>query len=63
LPLIIILSSFVGAAVGIIGILIVGRDKNIPIPFGPYLAVAGWVAFLWGDRITALYLQIAGIAP
>ena len=62
LPLIIILSSFVGAAIGIIGILVAGRDKNIPIPFGPYLAIAGWIAFLWGDQITSLYLQIAGIA-
>ncbi len=62
LPLIIILSSFVGAAIGIVGILIAGRDKNIPIPFGPYLAIAGWIAFLWGDRITGLYLKIAGIA-
>lgn len=63
LPLIIILSSFVGAAIGIAGILIAGRDKNIPIPFGPYIAIAGWIAFLWGDQITGQYLQIAGITP
>jgi leader peptidase (prepilin peptidase)/N-methyltransferase len=62
LPVIIILSSFVGAAIGIAGILVAGKDKNVPIPFGPYLAIAGWVAFLWGDLITQQYLQFAGIA-
>jgi leader peptidase (prepilin peptidase) / N-methyltransferase len=56
LPLIIILSSFAGALVG--GTLIaLGRDKAKPIPFGPYLAIAGWVALVWGDTITASYLQ------
>ncbi len=57
LPLIIILSSFVGAVIGIAGILIYGKDKNKPIPFGPYLAIAGWIAFFWGDDITSFYLQ------
>ncbi len=61
LPLIIILSSLVGAVIGIAGILIQGRDKNIPIPFGPYLAIAGWIALLWGDQITQQYLQFAGL--
>lgn len=61
LPLIIILSSFVGAAIGIVGILVAGKDKNIPIPFGPYLAIAGWIAFLWGDQITSQYLQVLGM--
>ncbi len=61
LPLIVILSSLVGAVIGIAGILIMGRDKNIPIPFGPYLAIAGWIAFLWGDKITQTYLQFAGL--
>lgn len=60
LPLVIILSSLVGAVIGIAGILIMGRDKNVPIPFGPYLAIAGWIAFLWGDEITRTYFQIAG---
>jgi leader peptidase (prepilin peptidase)/N-methyltransferase len=57
IPLIIILSSFVGAFIGIAGILILGRDKNVPIPFGPYLAVAGWIAFLWGDQLISYYLN------
>jgi leader peptidase (prepilin peptidase)/N-methyltransferase len=56
IPLIIILSSFVGALIGIAGIIILGRDKNIPIPFGPYLAIAGWIAFLWGDQLINYYL-------
>ena len=57
LPLVILLSSLVGAVIGIAGIIIMGRDKNIPIPFGPYLAIAGWIAFLWGDQIMASYLS------
>lgn len=56
LPLIILLSSVVGAVVGIAGIIILGRDKNLPIPFGPYLAAAGWIAALWGNDISQWYL-------
>ncbi|ACE85364.1 prepilin peptidase [Cellvibrio japonicus] len=58
LPQIILLSSLVGAVIGITLIIVRGRDRNIPIPFGPYLAIAGWIAFLWGDRINATYLKI-----
>lgn len=61
LPLIILLSAFVGAIIGIAGIMILGRDRNIPIPFGPYLAMAGWIAFFWGDAITHSYLQFAKV--
>lgn len=61
LPLIILLSSFVGAIIGIIGIIILGRDKNIPIPFGPYLAIAGFIAFLWGDTIINAYFAFLGV--
>ena len=56
LPMIILLSSLVGAVVGIAGIIILGRDKNIPIPFGPYLAAAGWIAAMWGNEIMEWYL-------
>ena len=56
LPLIVLLSSVVGAVVGVAGILIMGRDKNLPIPFGPYLAAAGWIAALWGQDIIHWYL-------
>lgn len=58
LPLIILLSSVVGAVLGIAGILIMGRDKNIPIPFGPYLAIAGFLNLLFGDAITSHYLSL-----
>ncbi|WP_455207573.1 prepilin peptidase [Kaarinaea lacus] len=61
LPGIVLLSSFVGAIIGISLIIFRGRDKNIPIPFGPYLAIAGWVYLLWGTHITQLYFSIAGI--
>ncbi len=61
LPLVIILSSLVGAVIGIAGILIQGRDKNIPIPFGPYLAIAGWIALIWGEIIIEQYLQFSGL--
>ncbi len=57
LPAIILLSSLVGAAVGISLILVRGRDRNLPIPFGPYLAAAGWIALLWGGQITQSYLS------
>ncbi len=56
LPLIILLSSFAGALIGLAMIIFMGRDKQIPIPFGPYLAIAGWIAMLWGDEINSLYL-------
>ena len=61
LPQILLLSSLVGALVGVSMILFRGRDKSIPIPFGPYLAVAGWIAMLWGREINQTYLQLAGI--
>ena len=56
LPQIIILSAFVGAVIGIGMIVLRGRDKNIPIPFGPYLAIAGWIALMWGQDINHAYL-------
>ena len=51
LPLIILLSSVVGAVLGIALIVLRGRDRAQPMPFGPYLAIAGWIALLWGDRL------------
>ena len=57
LPLIILLSACVGAVVGISLIVLRGRDRNIPIPFGPYLATAGWLAMLWGNDVTDAYLR------
>ena len=57
LPQIILMSSVVGSVVGI-SMLIIGKTKQQqPIPFGPYLAVAGWIALLWGETINTTYLS------
>lgn len=56
LPLIILLSSLVGAVIGIAMIALRGKDKNVPMPFGPYLAIAGWIAMIWGQDILAIWL-------
>ena len=61
LPLILLLSAFTGAAVGIALIVARGRDRNIPIPFGPYLAAAGWIALMWGPQIVGGYLSLTGL--
>ncbi len=60
LPLTILLSSLVGAVLGLIMLKLRNAETSTPIPFGPYLAIAGWIALLWGDQITGTYLQIAG---
>ena len=61
LPLILLLSALAGAVIGIALILLRGRDRNVPIPFGPYLAAAGWIALLWGPQIMGGYLTLAGL--
>ena len=61
LPMIILLSSLVGAVVGLSMIVLAGRDRQIPIPFGPYLAAAGWIAMLWGNEILDLYYRASGL--
>lgn len=58
LPLIILLSSVVGAAVGIMLMLLARHGRNVPIPFGPYLAGGGLIALLWGQPILQNYLQL-----
>ncbi|WP_339459239.1 prepilin peptidase [Pseudomonas sp. EA_105y_Pfl2_R69] len=60
LPLTILLSSLVGAVLGLIMLRLRNAETSTPIPFGPYLAIAGWIALLWGEQITSGYLQIAG---
>ncbi len=55
LPLIVLLSSLLGAVVGGLLILLRGRDRQLPMPFGPFLAGAGWVAMLWGEALTRVY--------
>jgi len=62
LPLILLLSSLVGAVIGIGMVLLRGRDRQIPIPFGPYLAIAGVIALFWGSELNRAYLQIAGLS-
>ena len=59
LPVVIILSSLVGAVVGIALIALRDRGRDVPIPFGPYLAAAGWIALIWGTEITERYLAWA----
>ncbi|MEE2023154.1 prepilin peptidase [Alkalimonas mucilaginosa] len=58
LPLIILLSSAVGAVFGSVLLLVQGKDKSTPIPFGPYIAVAGFIAMLYGQQLTQWYLQV-----
>ncbi|MBU2098319.1 MAG: A24 family peptidase [Gammaproteobacteria bacterium] len=56
---VIILSSLTGAIAGIALAVIAGRDKNIPMSFGPYLATAGFIALIWGERINRWYINVA----
>jgi leader peptidase (prepilin peptidase) / N-methyltransferase len=58
LPLVIMLSSVVGAVVGITLIIAARHGRNIPIPFGPYLAGGGLIALFWGQQLTQSYLQL-----
>jgi leader peptidase (prepilin peptidase)/N-methyltransferase len=60
-PLVILFSAFTGAVLGLGLILFRGRDRNIPIPYGPYLAAAGWIALMWGDTIVSSYLRMSGM--
>ncbi|MDD5460096.1 MAG: A24 family peptidase [Methylococcales bacterium] len=61
LPVIILLSSLVGAVIGLTLIIVVKRDHTVPIPFGPYLAMAGWITLLWGHDINRFYLTTVGL--
>jgi leader peptidase (prepilin peptidase)/N-methyltransferase len=58
LPLTILLSSFVGAVVGIALMVLTKHGRDVPIPFGPYLAAAGIIALLWGKPLTQAYLHL-----
>jgi leader peptidase (prepilin peptidase)/N-methyltransferase len=62
LPQIILLSACTGALVGMALILSKRHERQVPIPFGPYLAVAGWISLMWGPEINRLYLQWSGLA-
>jgi leader peptidase (prepilin peptidase)/N-methyltransferase len=61
LPLVILLSSVVGAVVGISLIIFTKHGRNIPIPFGPYLAGGGLIALFWGQSLTQSYLQLLAL--
>ena len=58
LPLIVLLSSIVGAVIGVALIILARRGREVPMPFGPYLACAGFIALLWGHELTRMYLGI-----
>lgn len=60
LPLTILLSSVVGALIGLALIVVARRGREVPIPFGPYLAIAGMIALFWGKPITSSYLGLLG---
>ncbi len=57
---IILLSSVVGAIIGIALLTVQGKDKATPIPFGPYLAIAGWITMLWGEQLQTSYFNLIG---
>ena len=61
LPLIILLSSLVGTVIGLTMISLNQHDRNTPIPFGPYLAAAGWLALMWGNDLNQFYFNAVGL--
>src|SRR5882672_10428423 len=61
LPLVILLSAATGALLGILMIVLRGRDRSAPMPFGPYLAAAGWLALMYGDELVSSYLRVSGL--
>lgn len=61
LPLVILLSAASGALLGISMIVLRGRDRSAPMPFGPYLAAAGWLAMMYGDELVGSYLRVSGL--
>lgn len=58
LPTIILLASMGGSVIGLCMIFFFGRSKNEPFPFGPFLAIAGWIALNWNDRLVAWWLNL-----
>jgi leader peptidase (prepilin peptidase)/N-methyltransferase len=58
LPMIIMMSAVVGVLINVAMIVLRGKDRTIPIPFGPYLAAAGWITMLWGETIKTAYLDL-----
>ncbi|RZI82519.1 MAG: prepilin peptidase, partial [Pseudomonas sp.] len=61
LPLTLLLSSLVGSLIGLCLLRWRNASLGTAMPFGPYLAIAGWIAVLWGDEMYASYLQLLGV--
>jgi leader peptidase (prepilin peptidase)/N-methyltransferase len=61
LPLVLLLSAGVGAIVGVALMVLRKQGRDVPIPYGPYLAGAGWIALMWGPQIVGGYLSMAGL--
>jgi leader peptidase (prepilin peptidase)/N-methyltransferase len=61
LPLVILLSSLVGAVIGLILMALNRHEKGKPMPFGPFIAAAGWIALIWGDDLVTTYLRFSGL--
>jgi leader peptidase (prepilin peptidase)/N-methyltransferase len=61
LPQIILLSAFTGAVLGVVLILIGRHERDAPMPFGPFLAAAGWISLMWGEQLNQSYLEMAGL--
>jgi leader peptidase (prepilin peptidase)/N-methyltransferase len=59
--LIVILSAIVGLVAALGMIVFRGHDRQVPIPFGPYLAVAGFIALIWGPRLIDEYMSVSGL--
>ncbi|HEY4582452.1 MAG TPA: A24 family peptidase [Lysobacter sp.] len=57
----VLISSLVGAVIGSIWLAMKGRDRATPIPFGPYLAIAGWIVFFWGEAMVDGYMRFANL--
>ncbi len=62
LLMIILISSLTGAIIGITLIVLKLQEKGKPIPFGPYLAIAGWIVLMWGNNLKLFYFQYTGLA-
>ena len=58
LPIVIMMSAVVGIAINVTLIVFQGKDRSVPIPFGPYIAAAGWITMLWGETIRNTYINL-----
>lgn len=58
-PTVILLSSFLGAVIGLFAIVFLGHDRRSPFAFGPYLCLAGWVTMQWGDQLGYLFSYLS----